>query len=240
TAIPFYFKKENQLTPRLFQLTRETGSHLLFGSPAAEVRDGKTHYFNRAYLLSPEGQVSFYDKIHLVPFGEYVPLRKLLPFVGKMVEAIGDFSPGSGNQGLTHPKGKLGVLICFETIFPELSRSYKKEGAQFLVNMTNDAWFGKTSAPYQHLSILTFRAIENRVWVARAANTGFSAFIDSTGQIIKSFPLFQSGGIYANIPLRSEKTFYSRHGDLLVVFCCLVFLGGIAMADRNEKRGKRS
>jgi apolipoprotein N-acyltransferase len=141
---------------------------------------------------------------------------------------------------LTHPKGKLGVLICFETIFPELSRAYKKKGCQFLVNMTNDAWFGKTSAPYQHLSILTFRAIENRVWVARAANTGFSAFIDSTGQVIKSFPLFQTGGIYANIPLRSDQTVYSRYGDLLVVFCCLVFLGGIALADSKEKRGMKS
>ncbi len=237
TAVPFYFLKENHLTPQLFQLAHETGSYLLFGSPAASVQGGKTQFYNRAYLLSPEGRISFYDKVHLVPFGEYIPLKKLLPFVGKMVQAIGDFSPGLGNQGLSHPKGKMGVLICFEAIFPELSRAYKKDGCQFLVNMTNDAWFGKTSAPYQHLSILAFRAIENRVWIARAANTGFSAFIDSTGRITKSFPLFQSGGIYANIPLRVEKTFYSRYGDLLVVFCCLVFLAGIGLADRKEKRG---
>jgi apolipoprotein N-acyltransferase len=240
TAVPFYFLNEDRFSSQLFQLTRETGSHLLFGSPAAGTREGKTHFYNRAYLLSPEGQISYYDKVHLVPFGEYVPLKKFLPFVGKMVEAIGDFSPGPGSKGLSHPKGKLGVLICFETIFPELSRAYKKDGCQFLVNITNDAWFGQTSAPYQHLSILTFRAIENRVWIARAANTGFSAVIDSTGQIIKRFPLFQSGGIYAKIPLRSEQTFYSRYGDLLVVFCCLVFLGGLAVADSQRKRGKRS
>ncbi len=101
--------------------------------------------------------------------------------------------------------------------------------------MTNDAWFGKTSAPYQHLSMLTFRAVENRVWIARAANTGFSAVIDSTGLITKRFPLFQTGGIYANIPLREGKTFYSRHGDLLIIFCGLVFLSGIIIGIVKKK-----
>jgi apolipoprotein N-acyltransferase len=240
TAVPFYFKEDTRFSPQLYALARETGSYLLFGSPAAETRKGIMHFFNRAYLLSPEGTASFYDKLHLVPFGEYVPMKRFFPFVGKMVEAIGDFSPGPGSHGLNHPKGKLGVLICFETIFSELSRAYKKDGCQFLVNMTNDAWFGQTSAPYQHLSMLTFRAIENRLWIARAANTGFSAVIDSSGQIIKRFPLFQSGGLYAKIPLRSEQTFYSRYGDLLIVFCCLVFLGGLAKADNRSKRGKRS
>jgi apolipoprotein N-acyltransferase len=227
TAVPFYFLGENRLSPRLFQLARKSGAYLLFGSPAANYQGGQLQFYNRAYLLSPEGRISFYDKVHLVPFGEYVPLKKFLPFVGKMVQAIGDFSPGPGSTCLVHPKGKLGVLICFETIFPELSRAYNRDGCQLLVNMTNDAWFGKTSAPYQHLSMLTFRAVENRMWVARAANTGFSAVIDSTGLIRKRFPLFQTGGIYANIPLRGEKTFYSRHGDWMAIFCGLVFLSGM-------------
>ncbi len=229
TAVPFYFLNETRLTPQMFQLTQRTGSHLLFGSPAASHQGGELQFFNRAYLLSPEGRLSFYDKVHLVPFGEYVPLKKWLPFVGKMVQAIGDFKPGPGSNGLDHPKGKVGVLICFETIFPELSRAYSREGCRLLVNITNDAWFGKTSAPYQHLSMLTFRAIENRVWVARAANTGFSAIIDSTGRITERFPLFKTGGIYATIPLREDKTFYARHGDLIIVFCGLIFLVGLAL-----------
>ena len=235
TAVPFFFLGENRLSPRLFQLTRRTGATLLFGSPAVNYPGGQPQFYNRAYLLSPEGRISFYDKVHLVPFGEYIPLKKLLPFVGKIVQAIGDFSPGPGSYGLDHPKGKIGVLICFETIFPELSRAYKQEGCRLLVNMTNDAWFGKTSAPYQHLSMLTFRAVENRLWIARAANTGFSAVIDSTGQITKRFPLFQTGGIYATIPLREGKTFYSRHGDLLIIFCGLVFLSGIIIGIVKKK-----
>lgn len=237
TAVPFYFLNENRFTPQLFQLARESGTHLLFGSPAFGYQGGKMHYFNRAYLMSPDGRLSFYDKVHLVPFGEYIPMKKFLPFVGKMVEAIGDFSPGSGSRGLSHPKGNLGVLICFETIFPELSRAYNQEGCRLLINMTNDAWFGKTSAPYQHLSMLTFRAVENRLWVARAANTGFSAIIDSAGRIKKSFPLFQTGGIYATIPLREEKTFYSRYGDLLVGFSALIFLSGLVWKVFAFKRG---
>ena len=236
TAIPFYFLNENRFTPGLFQLAREGKTYLLFGSPAVGYRQGEPQFFNRAYLLSPEGRINFYDKVHLVPFGEYVPLKRFLPFVGKVVQAIGDFSPGTGSYGLPHPKGKIGVLICFETIFPGLSRAYKQDGCRILVNITNDAWFGDTSAPYQHLSMLVFRAVENRVWIARAANTGFSAVIDSSGRIVKRVPLFQTGGIYANIPLRGEKTFYTRHGDWIIVFCGLIFLAGILMIIGNYRR----
>jgi apolipoprotein N-acyltransferase len=240
TAVPFYFLHENRFTPGLFQLTREGQAHLLFGSPALSHWQRETYYYNRAYLLSPEGRINFYDKVHLVPFGEYIPLKRFLPFVGKMVQAIGDFSPGKGSYGLPHPKGKIGVLICFETIFPELSRAFNREGCRILVNMTNDAWFGKTSAPYQHLSMLVFRAVENRVWVARAANTGFSAVIDSSGRIVQRIPLFQTGGIYANIPLRGEKTFYAEHGDWMIILCGLIFLAGIVMAGiKYQRRGKR-
>jgi apolipoprotein N-acyltransferase len=235
TAVPFSFFNENHLTPQLFQLAQETNAFLLFGSPAFASQGGEMKFYNRAYLLGPKGRLEFYDKVHLVPFGEYVPLKKFLPFVGKMVQAIGDFSPGPGSTGLPFSKGKIGVLICFESIFPELSRAYARDGCRLLVNITNDAWFGKTSAPYQHLSMLTFRAIENRVWVARAANTGFSAVIDSTGRIKEKLPLFQTGGIYAMLPMRGEKTFYTIHGDWLVVFCGLIFFIGILVAGKFKK-----
>ncbi len=236
TAVPFYFLNENRFTPGLFQLTREGKTYLLFGSPAVGLGPGEPRYYNRAYLLSPEGRISFYDKVHLVPFGEYVPMKRFLPFVGKMVQAIGDFSPGSGSYGLPLPKGKIGVLICFETIFPELSRAYKQDGCQLMVNITNDAWFGNTSAPYQHLSMLVFRAVENRTWIARAANTGFSAVIDSSGQIVKRVPLFKTGWIYDKIPLRGEKTFYARYGDWIIILCGLVFLAGILRVGSKFKR----
>jgi apolipoprotein N-acyltransferase len=227
TAVPFYFLNEQRLSGRLFELSRETNSHLLFGSPAVGRQNDRLHYYNRAYLLSPSGQVSYYDKVHLVPFGEYVPLKRFLPFVHRMVESIGEFSSGPRPYGLEHPQGKIGILICFETIFPEISRALKRDGCRLLVNITNDAWFGQTSAPYQHLSMLTFRAVENRVWIARAANTGFSALIDSSGRIVRKSSLFEKATIQAIIPLREESTFYSRYGDWLVGFCFLVVIGGL-------------
>jgi len=227
TAVPFYFLNEQRLTGRIFELSRETNSHLLFGSPAVGQQNNRLHYYNRAYFLSPSGQVAYYDKVHLVPFGEYVPLKRFLPFVHRMVESIGEFSAGPRPYGLDHPQGKIGVLICFETIFPEISRALKRDGCRLLVNITNDAWFGNTSAPYQHLSMLTLRAVENRVWIARAANTGFSALIDSSGRIVRKSSLFEKATIQAIIPLREESTFYSRYGDWLVGFCFLVVSGGL-------------
>ena len=242
TAVPFYFLNEQRLSGRLFGLSREANTYLLFGSPAVGQQNHRLHYYNRAYLLSPSGQVAYYDKVHLVPFGEYVPLKRFLPFVNRMVESIGDFSAGPQPYGLDHPQGKVGVLICFETIFPEISRALKRDGCRLLVNITNDAWFGPTSAPYQHLSMLTFRAVENRVWIARAANTGFSALIDSCGRIVRKSSLFEKATIQAIIPLRSESTFYSRYGDWLVGFCFLVVMGGLlgrGLTVRTDKIRKR-
>ena len=171
--------------------------------------------------------MEYYDKVHLVPFGEYVPLKRFIPFVHRMVDSIGEFSTGPRPYGLHHPQGKIGVLICFETIFPEISRALKRDGCRLLVNITNDAWFGRTSAPYQHLSMLTLRAVENRVWIARAANTGFSAVIDASGRIVQKSSLFEKATLQAIIPLRRESTFYSRYGDWLVGCCFLVVLAGL-------------
>jgi apolipoprotein N-acyltransferase len=222
----------------LFELAGETKAHLLFGSPAVGRENNRPRYYNRAYLLGPSGQVAYYDKVHLVPFGEYVPLKRLLPFVHRMVESIGEFSSGPRPYGLNHPQGKVGVLICFETIFPEISRALISDGCRLLVNMTNDAWFGRTSAPYQHLSMLTLRAVENRVWIARAANTGFSALIDSTGAIVRSSSLFEKATLQAIIPLRKEKTFYTRYGDWLVGLCFGVVLAG-SLGSRLRSRSIR-
>jgi apolipoprotein N-acyltransferase len=232
TAVPFYFLNEQRLSGSLFKLSRETNSYLLFGSPAVGQQNNRLQYYNRAYLLSPSGQVAYYDKVHLVPFGEYVPLKRFLPFVHRMVESIGEFSTGPRPYGLDLPQGKIGVLICFETIFPEISRALRQDGCRLLVNITNDAWFGRTSAPYQHLSMLTLRAVENRVWIARAANTGFSALIDSSGRIVRKSSLFEKATIQAIIPMREGSTFYSRHGDWLVGFCFLAVIGGLLAKGR--------
>jgi apolipoprotein N-acyltransferase len=176
--------------------------------------------YNSAYLASPPGELAGrYDKIHLVPFGEYVPLSKLLFFIGSLGEGIGDFKSGKKIFNFSIPQGQFGVLICFEIIFPDLCRRFVKDGADFLVTITNDAWFGRTSAPYQHFSMATFRAIENRVFIARAANTGISGFIDPSGRIVKQGGIFTEEAMNGMIRLSSEKTFYTLYGDIFAWIC---------------------
>ena len=119
-----------------------------------------------------------------MPYGEYVPLRRFFPFIGKMVPMVGDFAEGPVGATVSLPEGAIGVLVCYESIFPNLARAQVANGARLLVNITNDAWFGKTAAAYQHLSMAVLRAVENHVCLARAANTGISAFIDGAGRFL--------------------------------------------------------
>lgn len=219
-ATPFYFQSDDNYQKLTFDISKETGSHLLFGSPAYKVNRGKINSFNSAFLLSPSaGVLGRYDKIHLVPLGEYVPFGKYLYFIDNIVEGVGDFSSGDRLEPLEYDSGKLGVFICYEGIFPNLVRKFVKKGANILVNITNDAWFGATSAPYQHLSMITFRAIENRVFIARAANTGISSFIEATGKIRATTEIFTKGFLLDSIPLLTIYTFYTWHGDVFAMIC---------------------
>jgi apolipoprotein N-acyltransferase len=178
TALPFYIRSEVGVPAAVAQLPRDNGSCLLTGVPYAEGAAGRNpaedHYYNSAILLGPDGGLNGrYDKQHLVPFGEFIPFRKYLPFVSPLVESMGDFTPGSLQQPLACQTAGIGVLICFESIFPDLSRKWTENGANLLVNITNDAWFGRSSAPWQHFSMAVFRAIETRRSLARAAKNFF-------------------------------------------------------------------
>jgi apolipoprotein N-acyltransferase len=220
TATPFFFQDATEYQPFVFDIPKKANAPLLFGSPSYKVQKGKVNHYNSAYLVSRAGEVvGKYDKIHLVPFGEYVPLQDLLFFIGSLGEGIGDFKSGKEIFNFSLPQGKFGVLICFEIIFPDLSRRFVKEGANFLVTITNDAWFGRTSAPYQHFSIATFRAVENRVFVARAANTGITGFIDPKGKIVKQGGIFTEETMNGMIRLSSRKTFYTLYGDVFAWVC---------------------
>ena len=214
SAMPFYFQKESLLAEQVRDTARETSAYLLFGSPAVEQLDGRQRYLNSAFLLSPSGEnLGRSDKIHLVPFGEYVPLKSLFPFIDKLVAGIGDFSPGTVNP-LPMDGRQIGVLVCFEGIFPELARNYVREGSDLLVNITNDAWFGRSSAPDQHLAMTRFRAIENRIWVARAANTGISAFITPSGRVQGDTAVFEETVTVARVGLGAGNSLYTRFGDV--------------------------
>jgi apolipoprotein N-acyltransferase len=183
-AVSFYFQANEKFSPKVRDVARRTESFLLFGSPAFQYHQERFLLYNSAFFLNPQGKtLDEYRKIHLVPFGEYVPLRKILKFLGPLIEMVGDFGEGEEYTVFTMPGGKFSVAICFEIIFGDLVRRYFKNGAEFLVNITNDAWFGKSAASYQHLGIVTFRAVENSAWIVRAANTGISGFIEPTGRI---------------------------------------------------------
>lgn len=239
TATPFFFQEAKAYQPLVLDIPKKTDAFLLFGTPSYKIEKGKVNHYNSAYLVSPSGElVGKYDKIHLVPFGEYVPLSNLLFFIGSLGEGIGNFKPGNQIFNFSLPQGKFGVLICFEIIFPDLCRRFVKNGADFLVTITNDAWFGKTSAPYQHFSIATFRAVENRVFIARAANTGITGFIDPKGRIVKQGGIFTEEAMNGTIRLSKNKSFYTLYGDVFAWICSgfsILLLGHALLQNRRKK-----
>ena len=235
SAVPFYFQDDPKYASRIKRVAADAKSFLVTGSPAYDNEGGSIKYRNSAYLLSPSGEVlGRSDKVHLVPFGEYVPLAGLLPFVHKLVVGIGDFSPGAGTFPLVIDKGNLGVLVCFEGIFPELSRGYVRAGSRLLVNITNDAWYGRSSAPYQHLSMTVFRSVENRVPLVRAANTGITAIIDSRGHIRGMTQLFSETYLVGEVRMGEGETVYTRYGDIFAWLCLALSAIFIVLAFRRK------
>jgi apolipoprotein N-acyltransferase len=219
---PAMFAGDAAYRERLLDLARRTGDDFLFGAPALGYEDGHLGSYNRAYLVSGDGRVvSYYDKIQLVPFGEYVPARELFGyFVNRIVKGFGDMIAGR-EQTLFNVKGaKLGTLICYESVFPDLTRREVKRGANILVNITNDAWYGTSSAPYQLLAMASMRAVENKVPMIRVANTGISAIITPTGKILASTPLFVRTTEVETVKWRKDSgTVYSAVGDLFAQLC---------------------
>lgn len=238
TAIPFYFEADKVKNGFIGDIVRDTGSYLLTGSPSYNYNrvSGTTEYFNSAYLVSPEAEViGRYDKVHLVPFGEYVPLRSVLPFE-KLTAGVGDFTSGAGPLPIKFEGGGIGVLVCFESIFPELAREEVKNGATVLVNITNDGWFGRTAAPYQHFDMSVLRAVENKTFVLRSANTGISAVIDPVGRVRKKTRLFEKAALVDEIGLRhSRPTFYTAYGDIFAYFCAAISAAFILTSLRRRR-----
>ncbi|MCK9572323.1 MAG: apolipoprotein N-acyltransferase [Candidatus Omnitrophica bacterium] len=219
-AAPGLFGQDKKLFDEIFVLAQEAKSNLLLGA----VSRINENYFNSALLVDQNGQIDgIYHKLHLVPFGEYIPLKNVFPFLENIVP-IGDISPGKEYFIFEKP-AKFGVLICFEDLFAELSRQFVRRGALFLINITNDAWYKQSSAASQHFAASVFRAIENRVYLVRAANTGISGFINPQGRVSACVRknnklIFVPGSKTENIQaVFHQATFYNRYGDLFVFFC---------------------
>ncbi|MBN1572992.1 MAG: apolipoprotein N-acyltransferase [Deltaproteobacteria bacterium] len=247
TATPFFFKDHPYFRPRVEGLAMITEAYLFFGTVDYKIIGEQYRYQNSAYLLNPEGSlVGKYDKTHLVPFAEYVPLKRLFFFVDKIVEGVGDYLPGEKREPLETGFGGLGSLVCYEAIFPYMTRDYAKDGAVLFINITNDAWFGKTSAPYQHFSMSRIRAIETRIPLVRCANTGVSAFVDTIGRVKSQTPIFKRTAVTDKVKIGNRLTFYTRFGDIFAqlvtlafIFPLLVGISGIIRGSLNKKRKKK-
>ncbi len=218
----------------LLTMAQRIGDPILFGAPAMAHSDGSRGFYNRAYLVSAKGEVeSHYDKMKLVPFGEYVPARALLgSFVNRIVEGFGDLIPGD-RQTLFSLKGaKLGVLICYESIFPDFTRRDVNDGATVLMNITNDAWYGESSAPFQALAMAAMRSVETKVPMVRVANTGVSTIIEPSGELTYRTPLFKRGTEIETVRWRHVRTIYTIFGDLFSEICFVLMVVGLLIAWR--------
>jgi apolipoprotein N-acyltransferase len=235
TSVPFYFGSDKEYTEQLINFQNHINIPLLFGSVLIKSKeDGKFYLSNSALLIDRDGIVSYnYDKIHLVPFGEYIPLRKILFFIDKLVVGIGDYIHGNQYLKAKIDSKEFATIICYEVIFPGLVRKFFYKGGDFIVNITNDAWFGRTSGPYQHFSMAVFRSVENRKPLLRAANTGISGFIDSNGRILSRTGIFEQAVITKDLLTDRTITFYSKYGDLFSYICIVISI--IFLADTFGK-----
>src|SRR5215469_383049 len=212
---PAMLAGDAQYRDALLKLASAIRVPILFGAPALAVRDGRYGFFNRADLVSAQGVlVAHYDKINLVPFGEYVPAHRFLGyFVNRVVEGFGDMIPGTEQTLFSEKGARLGVLICYESVFPNLTRLEVNKGANVLVNITNDAWYGDSSAPYQALAMAAMRSVETKTPMIRTANTGVSAIIRPSGEITDRTPLFKRGTEIEDVSWRPVRTVYTVVGD---------------------------
>jgi apolipoprotein N-acyltransferase len=242
TALPF-FPTHDELFIPVAHFARDSGRFVLTGAPWVE-RDAQgdaedRKYHNAALLIAPTGEITHsYYKSHLVPFGEYVPLQRYLWFLQPLVEAAGNFSPGVVEAPLVAGEIKAGVLICFESIFPEIGRAWVNQGANMLVNITNDAWYGRSSAPHQSWAMSVLRAVETRRTLVRAANTGISGVVNPLGLIVRQSDIFVDWADSAPAPLMIERTVFVRGGYLFAPACALVALVSLVLIAIARRTGR--
>ena len=232
SSTPFPFLDDKAGGERIRTVVRETGIELLLGSDQVD-REDKS-YYNAAFLVRKDGTVGgVYQKMHLVPFGEFVPLQQLLFFVGPLVEQAGAFTPGRDMVVLPTTHGAISTAICYEIVFPRLVGESVRRGSQLLTTITNDAWYGRSSAPYQHFLQASMRAIEQGRYLARAANTGITGFVDPYGRVLQQSDIFERAILIDDVRMLDVQTVYGRIGDLFayisaaLTLVALLFAGGI-------------
>ncbi len=237
SSTPFFFEQDLVRAGAIRRLAHESGATLLIGSDQIEpvraspaVDTPTERIYNAAFLLKPDGTIgAVYRKMHLVPFGEYVPLANLLFFVGPIVEAVSAFSPGTDPVLLPIGNHMASTAICYEVIFPSLIRQFVVDGSELLTTITNDAWYGRSSAAYQHWDQASMRAIEQGRYLARAANTGISGFVDPYGRVMARTDLFEPAVLVNDLRFLQHRTVYNRTGDL-IAWLSLAFTAAALLA----------
>lgn len=204
-------------------LARRFPLGLIFNNVSFRDVAGTPIYFNSAFFLDQNGtELGVYDKIHLVPFGEYIPWRKIFSFSETISKDVGNFHPGENHLTVPLRGRPANVIICFEAIFPDLTRAFIRRGSELIINLTNDAWYGNTSAPYQHLAMARWRAIESRRYLLRAANSGISAIIAPSGKIEVKTGLLREDSAIGGFSFLKGETFYVRYGGIFPILCVIV------------------
>jgi apolipoprotein N-acyltransferase len=240
---PFY-TNDPRFIKAISEMARRAGTRLVTGSigtaPAAR-SGGHEVIFNSAVVVSPTGEwTGRYDKVHLVPFGEYLPFPSLFSFAGGLSKEVGEFEPGGSRVPLDAGDTKLGVFICYESVFPDDIRQFADQGAQVFVNISNDGWYGDSGAWSQHVNQTRMRAIENERWILSAANTGLTGSIDPYGRMVVRAPRKERTTLVAPYALTYVTTFYSRHGDWFAMLCAIISIGALverfAFSERPQEK----
>ena len=238
SAVTFFLAQEPGFLAAVRDLLAPFDAELVLGGPHVDDRDpARPLYFNYAFAVPPDGITGRYDKAHLLPFGEYFPLR-MIELLRRRFERVRTFTPGSGETLLDTPAGRAAVVICFEAIFPEKVRRQMNQGADLLLNLTNDVWLGDHAGPRQHASMVVLRAIENRTWVVRSTTTGVSAVIDPHGRVVASTDTGVAATLRARVAGVNTVTGYERFGDLFA-HLCVAGLGAFGILSWR-RRGDRS
>ena len=236
SSTPFFFEEDRDGADRVRTLARQARVPILFGSDQIE-RGRPDKYYNSAFLVRADGTTAgVYRKMHLVPLGEYVPLKPLFFFAAPLVEAVGDFSPGLQAVLLPVAGHLISTAICYEVVYPDLVRRFVSGGSELLTTITNDAWFGRTSAPSQHFAQASMRAIENGRYLVRSANTGISGIVDPYGRILAQSDIFQPAVIVGRARFLTELTFYASHGDIFAYASVVATVMALLVSRRQKGR----
>jgi apolipoprotein N-acyltransferase len=236
SSTPFFFEENRAGAEQVRTIARQARVPILLGSDQIEYGPPEKFY-NAAFLVRADGTTAgAYRKIHLVPFGEYVPLRNLLFFAAPLVKEVSEFTPGDSAVLLPVNGHLVSTAICYEIVYPALVRRFVAAGSELLTTITNDAWFGRTSAPYQHFAQASMRAIENGRYLVRSANTGISGVVDPYGRVVARSRIFEQAVIVSQARFLQTSTFYARHGDVFAYASVVVTVAMLVFAAGSRRR----